>query len=193
MEESLILQLYKKDQTVFTTKELSLLFPKTPYNRLKRKLSYYVKTEKISRPRRGIYVKENFNPLELANKIYTPSYISLETVLKKAGVIFQEYKTIFLVSYLTRKITCADVEIYYRRVDPQILLNKEGIEVGPHYSIASPEWAFLDAIYLYKNYHFDNLTPLNWEKVKSMAFLYPTKAMKKRVEEYFKIYQKEND
>ncbi len=84
MEESLILQLYKKDQTVFTTKELSLFFPKTPYNRLKRKLSYYVKTEKISRPRRGIYIKENFNPLELANKIYTPSYISLKQALKKA-------------------------------------------------------------------------------------------------------------
>mgnify|MGYP001131487707 CR=1 FL=1 len=192
MKNSLILQLYKKDQTVFTTKELSLLFPKTPYNRLTRKLSYYAKTGKISRPRRGIYVKNNFNPLELANKIYTPSYISLETVLKKAGIIFQEYDTIFLISYLTRKITCGGVKIYYRRADPKVLLNKEGVEIKLNYSIASPERAFLDAVYLYKDYHFDNLSPLDWDKVKQLTSLYPTKIIKKRVEEYFKIYQKEN-
>ena len=192
MRNNLILQLYKKDQTVFTTKGLSLLFPETPYNRLTRKLSYYAKTGKISRPRRGIYVKDNFNPLELANKIYTPSYISLETVLKEAGIIFQEYDTVFLISYLTRKITCGGVKIYYRRVDSKVLLNKEGVKIGSNYSIASPERAFLDAVYLYKDYHFDNLNPLDWDKVRQLTSLYPTKTMKKRVKEYYKIYQKEN-
>ncbi len=193
MENSLILEIYKKNQTVFTFREISLLFPRIPYNNLKRKLSYYVKTGKLLRLRKGVYAKENFDSLELANKIYRPSYISLETVLKMAGIIFQEYETIFLASYLTRKVSCGGVKIYYRRLQPALLLNQAGIETKPNYSIASPERAFLDAIYLYKDYHFDNLSPLNWDKVRKLVSIYPTKAIERRVKEYFAIYQQKND
>ena len=43
-------------------------------------------------------------PEELACTLYTPSYISLEYVLQKAGVVFQYDERITAVSYLRRSI-----------------------------------------------------------------------------------------
>jgi len=39
---------------------------------------------------------------ELAVKINTPSYISFETVLAQAGVIFQFYESVFVASHLSK-------------------------------------------------------------------------------------------
>jgi len=187
-----LLEIYKKKQTVFTLSEIALLFPQISYQNLKRKIFYYVKMGKILKLRKGIYGKEDFNPLELANKIYTPSYISFETVLKKEGIIFQETSIIFAASYLTRRIECAGVKIFYRKIRDEVLINPKGIEKEENYFLASKERAFLDAVFVYKNYYFDNLSPLNWEKVFELLKIYKNKALEKRVNQYFKIYKEEN-
>lgn len=187
-----LLEIYKKKQTVFTLSEIALLFPQISYQNLKRKIFYYVKKGKILKLRKGIYGKEDFNPLELANKIYTPSYISFETVLKKEGIIFQETSIIFAASYLTRRIECAGIKIFYRKIRDEILINPKGIEKEENYFLASKERAFLDTVFVYKNYYFDNLSPLNWEKVFELLKIYKNKALEKRVNQYFKIYKEEN-
>jgi len=187
-----LLEIYKKKQTVFTLGEIALLFPQISYQNLKRKIFYYVKMGKILKLRKGIYGKEDFNPLELANKIYTPSYISFETVLKKEGIIFQETSIIFAASYLTRRIECAGVKIFYRKIRDEVLTNPKGIEKEENYFLASKERAFLDTVFVYKNYYFDNLSPLNWEKVFELLKIYKNKALEKRVNQYFKIYKEEN-
>lgn len=192
MRNNIILELYKKPQTVFTFKELSLLFPDLSYQSLKDRLKYAVDTGKLKRLRRGIYVKDNYNPFELANKIYTPSYISLETVLQKEGVIFQEYETIFVVSYLTRMVLINGLKVYYRKIKEEVLVNKEGIREENGYYIATKERAFLDAIFLYKNYHFDNLGVLDWNIVKKLVKIYKSRKLKKRVMEYYKIFREED-
>jgi len=86
MKNNIILSLYKEPQTVFTLKEVSLLFPDIPYNNLKKRMAYFSNSGSIKKLSRGVYAKDQFNVLELANKLYSPSYISLETVLQKAGV-----------------------------------------------------------------------------------------------------------
>jgi len=191
MADDIVLKLYQKPQTVFTLKEISLFFPHLSYQSLKDKLAYAVETNKLRHLRKGIYTKESFNPLELANKICTPSYISLETVLRNEGLIFQEYKTIFVASYLTRKIVIDNIEIYYRKIKNDILINQIGIEEKGNYFIANKERAFLDAIFLYKNYHFDNLKPLNWDVVNTMKKIYHSRVLEKRAEEYYKIFKEE--
>src|SRR3989338_997270 len=162
MKNNIILSLYKKPQTVFTLQEIALLFPEIPYGNLKKRMSYFAKSGDIKKLSRGIYAKDQFDVLELANKIYTPSYISLETVLQKAGVTFQYYESIFAVSYVSRTVEIGGRTIVYRRMKKNVFLNKQGIEEQGNVVIASPERAFLDAIFLYKDYHFDNLGPLNW-------------------------------
>ena len=187
-----LLEIYKKQQTVFTFGEIALLFPQISYQNLKRKISYYVKTGKILKLRKGIYGKENFHPFELANKIYTPSYISFETVLRKEGIIFQENSAIFVASYLTRRVECAGVEIFYRKIKDEILTNPNGIEKKENYFIASKERAFLDAVFVYKNYYFDNLGKLDWRVVFELLKIYKSKILEKRVAQYFKDYKEEN-
>ncbi len=192
MNKNLILEIYKKPQTIFSLKEISLMFPEFAYKNLKSKLSYFVSTGKLKRVRKGIYAKENFNSLELANKIYTPSYISLETVLEKEGIVFQKYETIFVSSYLTRRIKVEDQEICYRKIKDEVLLNSLGVKEENSYFIASKERAFIDAVFIYKDYHFDNLRPLDWEKIKEIEKIYSSKTLVKRVIQYYKIYRKDN-
>ena len=112
-----LIEVFKSKNTVFTFKELSLLWKETDINLMKRKVNYYVKTKKIIRLRKGIYVKDkNYDKFELATKIYTPSYISFETVLSQAGVIFQYYSQIFVASYLTREIKVYGQKYCYRKI-----------------------------------------------------------------------------
>ena len=99
-KKDFILNLYQAKNTVFTIDEIALLSGEIERFNLKSKINYYVKKGDLRNVRKGIYTKIEYDPLELATKIFTPSYISLETVLKKEGVIFQTYETIFIVSYL---------------------------------------------------------------------------------------------
>jgi hypothetical protein len=50
--------------------------------------------------------------------------------------------------------------------------NNLGINSMGGYSIATIERAFLDVIYLNKQYHFDNLRLINWEKVSELLPIY---------------------
>lgn len=185
MNNDLILQLYSRPETVFTMDELAQLFPRISYESLRDRLYYFSKEGKLKRLRQGVYAKRDYNLFELANKIYKPSYISLETVLAKGGVIFQSYETIFLVSYLTRTIKFNGGEITYRKMKDEVLINKAGIEEKTGYFMATLERAFLDAVYVYKNYHFDNLDPIDWEKIKDLKSIYKSKILEKRIEEYY--------
>ncbi len=184
--EDFILKLYQVKNTVFTIKELALLFPDIKRKNLKARINYYVKKGTLRNIRKGIYVKSEYSPLELATKIYTPSYISLETILEKTGIIFQHYKTIFVASYLTRKIEVDDQEIQYRRIKEEILLDKRGILEKENFAQATRGRAFLDTLYLYKNYYFDNLSALDKKKVFSLIDVYQSKSLSKRLKEIFK-------
>lgn len=191
MDNDVILTLYSRPETVFTMDELSQFFPDIPYKNLKDRLYYFAKAGKLKRPKQGIYAKTAYNPLELANKLYKPSYISLETVLFKGAVVFQYYETIFLVSYLTRSVKVGDTKIQYRQLKDDILTNLSGVEAKEGYFIASFERAFLDAVYIYKNYYFDNLGRIDWGKVMELKKIYESRAFEKRVEEYYTWYKKD--
>lgn len=192
MKNTLILSLYKRPETVFTLQEIALLFPEVPYGNLRKRMSYFAKSGSIKKVSRGVYTKDKYEVFELANKLYTPSYISLETVLQKAGVTFQYYESIFAVSYLTRTVKVGGHVIEYRRIKKDILLNKQGVEEQGNVVVASPERAFLDAVFLYKNYHFDNLSVLNWDKIMELKALYGSRVFMKRVEEYYQIYKEDH-
>jgi predicted transcriptional regulator of viral defense system len=189
MENDFILTLYSRPETVFTVHEVSQYMPGVASKRLRDRLYHAVKIGKLKRMRQGVYAKETYNPMELATKIYTPSYISLETVLVPSGVVFQHYETIFVVSYVTRTITVDKVSIQLRKLHDPILTNTTGMEKKTGYYIATRERAFLDAIYIYKNYHFDNMGGIDWEKVKEYTPMYASAAFNKRVNAYYIDYK----
>lgn len=169
-----------------------MLFPEISYGNLKKRMSYFAKSGSIKKLSRGVYAKDQYDVLELSNKLYAPSYVSLETVLQKAGVTFQYYESIFAVSYVSRTVEAGGHTIEYHRIRKDVLVNKQGIEEQENIMIASPERAFLDAVFLYKNYHFDNLSTLNWDKIMELKDLYDSRALIKRVDEYYQIYKEEH-
>ena len=184
-------KILKRDQSVFTFQEFTLLWPGNSSHVIASRLAYYVKKGDLLRLRRGIYAKSpQYNKFEVAVKIYTPSYISFETVLVRAGMIFQFYSQITVASYLSRTIICDDQVYHYNKIQPEILTNPLGIEHIENYSIAVPERAFLDILYLYKRYHFDNLGPLNWNLVFSLLPLYNNKLMSDYIHQ---LYNKHKD
>jgi len=193
MDNNIILLLYSRPQTVFSLDEISQLFPDLTYESVRDRLYYFTKVGKLKRLHQGIYAKEGYNPLELANKLYKPSYISLETVLAKGNVVFQYYETIFAVSYLTRTVTLTGATIQYRQMKGDVLTNLQGIEQKEGYFIATLERAFLDAIYIYKNYHFDNLGAIDWKRAAELKKIYKNKVFEKRVERYYLIYKENYD
>jgi hypothetical protein len=186
MEKDHILDLMRSNKTVFTFKDVVLLWGKSDVNFVKKKINRYVKADKLNAIRKGIYSKDkNYDRYELATKIYTPSYVSLETALGAAGITFQLYSQIFVVSYATKEIDCDGQKYSYNKIKDTILTNQAGIESRENYNIASPERAFLDVVYLHKDYHFDNLSILNWDKVYEILPIYGgNKRMTKMVKMY---------
>ena len=184
--------LLRSPKTVFSTKDIVLLWGEKGNTAIRVRLSNYVKKGKLIRVHRGIYAKDrNYNRLELATRIYTPAYISFETVLTRTGVNFQYYGNIFVASYVTRDILADGQKISFLKTKDYVLSNTIGILHVDDIAMATKERAFLDRIYISKDYHFDHLDVLDWNKVFEILPIYRNKRMNKKVQEYFTHY-KEN-
>ncbi len=182
--------LLRSPKTVFSTKDVALLWGEEKEQTVSGRLYKYVKAGKLIKIHRGIYAKDkNYNRFELATRIYTPSYISFETVLTRTGINFQFYGNIFVASYVTRNIEAGDQKISFIRMKDYVLSNTTGIEHQDGIATATKERAFLDRIYVSKDYHFDNLNALDWDKVFQILPIYNNKRMEKKVKSYFKHYK----
>lgn len=181
-EKDLILAIYRENRTVFRLNDIAMLIGVSDFQSLNKKLNYYVRTGKLNNPRKGIYTKPGYEPEEMACSVFTPSYISLQYVLQKAGIVFQYDSRITSVSYLSRTIEIESREFIYRKIRGSSLVNTAGIlRQNNHINIASPERAFLDLLYLEKEFYFDNLNPLNRKVVNKLLPLYDSKALIKAV------------
>lgn len=176
----------RSPKTIFTTSDIALLWGEQGSNSTRVRLNYYVKRGDLYRIRRGLYAKDkNYNKVELATRIFIPSYISFETVLAQKGVIFQYYSQIFAASYLSRSVIIDEQTYSFRQISKDILINPAGIEHKEEISIATKERAFLDTLYNNTNYHFDNMGTLDWNKIFEILPIYHNKSMTKTVEKLY--------
>ena len=117
MGKDYLLDLMRSKKTVFTFKDLILFWGESDVNFVKKKIHRYVKAGKINAVRRGIYSKDkNYDKYELATKIYTPSYVSMETVLGATGVTFQLYGQILWRRMPPKKLNVMDRNISIRKL-----------------------------------------------------------------------------
>ena len=181
-KKDIILTIYSDNRTVFRLSDIALLSGETNFQVLNKKLNYYVRTGKLANPRKGIYAKPDYDIEELASNVYTPSYISLEYVLQKSGIIFQYDSVITSVSYLSRTIEVDNNTFRFNKIKGKVLVNTEGISIKDNYvNIASAERAFLDLMYLNTAYYLDNLNPLNKSIVYKLTSIYQSKSLEKRI------------
>lgn len=182
----LVLSIYRDQRTVFRMIDIAMLLKETDLSRLCNKLNYYVKSSRIENPRKGIYTKPGYNPEELACTIYTPSYLSLDYVLQKSGIIFQFDTQITSISYLSRIVEVDQKSYRYRKVKPEILVNPAGIvRQKSNINSAIPERAFLDMLYLDPGFYFDNINSLDYKIIKQILPVYGSKALVKKVNKIF--------
>lgn len=175
------------NKTVFTLKDIAILWHESNTKIIRDRLYYYVRNGDLYKIRRGFYAKNNkYQKLELANRLFTPSYISFETVLAKEGLIFQYQAAITIASYLNRTLTIEDQIYSYRKVKDPILLDPSGLIISDEVSVAGKERAFLDTLYNSPAFHFDNLRALHWEKVFSILPIYQNQRLNKYVEDLHK-------
>ena len=183
-------RILRTHQTVFSLQDLAILWEEPIGQSARVRLSYYVKKGYLHSIRRGLYAKDiHYNRLELASKVFTPAYVSLETILLREGVIFQLYETIYVASYVTRRITIEGQDYMFRRINPKILINRLGIVEENGVFMACKERAMLDRLYLTPHYYFDNLRVINWDKAREIVKIYHSPTMVKRLEKYYAAEQ----
>ena len=182
LRNQLLLDLYKDKASVFTMQGIAMAYGQgLERNTIKNRMISYVKKGEIINPRKGIYAKPGYDEKELACLLYTPSYISLEYVLQRAGIIFQYSDEITSVGNLSRSVEI-DGKVYrYRKIKGEILIDTAGVIREGNVNIATQERAFLDTLYLNSNYYFDNPISLDKQKVLSLLPIYNSKTLEQRV------------
>lgn len=175
--------LLRSEKTVFSTKDVFLLWEGGSRSSLSSLIRYYVKRGELLPIRRGLYARDqHYRSSELATKILVPSYISFETVLAAEGLTFQWYDRVFVASYATRDIVCQGKTFSFKKMPRRLLADPSGLEHRDESTFATKERAFLDTLFIHTNYHFDNLSPLDWEVVFSILPIYQNRRLEHSVQ-----------
>ena len=178
-----ILLLVSSGKTVFTTVELAIFWKIEDKNVLRVIISRAIKKGYLKLIRRGVYELKDkkVNPFELAGKLKKHSYISFETVLAQAGVIFQWHDEIISASDRSLVTENEYGKFLYRKIPERALLNNKGINNKGNYFIASAERALCDKIYKDGLIYFDSLSEIDKEKVVEISKIYHNKRLEKDI------------
>ena len=173
------MQLVKTGKTIFTTPELMDIW-NTNRNTVKSTVYRMVKQKNLIRIKPGLFVlKEKVNESELGCKLVPGSYISLFTVLKKEGVIFQEFQKIYLIGNRPQIINVNNQTFEYHTIK-HILGIPDGIKFHDHYSIATLERAILELFYLFDTDYSDfKISHLDKDVFTKLSKLFNKKTKKK--------------
>ncbi len=173
-------------------------------------LSRWEKEGKLIRLRQGYYtfpaLKQHVDaPFYFANKIYAPSYISLESALSFYGMIVEG--VIQITSTTTRKTKTFHNPFgtyIYRSIKPQLMfgysMEQSAISTNWNTLIALPEKALLDFLYLNSQYNSKKdmqdlrldidfmQEELNVEKFDEYLAKFESKILEKRVHHVKGVY-----
>ncbi len=154
--------------------EINKAFPKLD----KRRLTEWNKKGYIENVKRGFY-RFGDQPLNqgtiyfIANKIYQPSYISLESALTYYQIIPEAVFSVTSISSLnTTKLNSSVGTLTYNHLKENLFFGYELIELnGLTIAFASPEKAILDYLYLHSNLiSIEDFEGLRWNKQTIISF-----------------------
>ena len=145
--EQIFKTLQQRDIKLFEPLEFAKLFDIRNKNTLYKKLQSLEKRKIIKRLSRGLYQFSLARPndFSLANYLYQPSYISLESALNFHGIITGfSYKIISLVPKKSKTIILEGKEFVYSQIKRELFW---GYEKQDNFLIAEKEKAILDYLY----------------------------------------------
>ncbi len=139
-----------KDFPVFSIKDIE----KVDLSFHKQRLSEWQKKDYVKKIRQGFYIFSDLQINEkilftIANRIYEPSYISLEMALSIYGIIPEAvYGITSVTSQKTKNLKSPVGEFIFRHIQPDFMFGYELREhAGHYYQIAEIEKAVLDYLY----------------------------------------------
>ena len=164
--------LLKQDQKIFHTRDLAILWQITNPNTLYTTIKRYVKSGILIQVQKGLYSViplKQIDPVRLGlSLIHDYAYLSAETVLVKAGIIFQSSNYITLISNKSKRLNSFENYYLIRQMKNQFLYNSLGIEDKNGIKTASLERAVADLLYFNPKFYFDNQKAINWKLVKKI-------------------------
>lgn len=175
-----------KNYPVFTATEVKNIF--FDQKNVGVQIAFWIKKGYLKRIKDGLYVfammSEEIDSMVLAEKMYEPSYLSLEFALNYYGIIPDIPGTYTSVTSRTTKYFKNNFGNYtYQKVKAEFFTGYETkIEKKVSFNIATPEKALMDFIYLNKNKIKDD--PEFW---KEMRLDEDFKFKKKKLDLYKKI------
>lgn len=157
---------------LFHANDLANLWGIKDKNTLHTTLKRYTAKGLLFRIWRGFYAIKPLNeldPLLLGIKaLHEYAYISTETILEKAGIIFQSREVITLISPKSKKFKIGDYYYQSRRLDDRFLYNPVGLAEKNGYKIAGTSRAVADLLYFNPHSFFDAGKFINWQEVKKI-------------------------
>lgn len=147
-------QLAKREYYVFSFEDLCIFYPEENQSNLRQYLSRWKKQGWIRSLRKGLYEltypeERNIPDFYIANKMYAPSYISLETALSHYSIIPEVAMAVMsITAKVTRRFKNHHGLFVYRSVRPEafrgyVIEKHNGLNV----LIAEPEKALADYLY----------------------------------------------
>lgn len=132
-------------------------------------LERYTKRKFLSRLKNGLYVFAENRPSlwALANKIYSPSYISLETALSYYGIIPETvYAITSVTSKITRSFAVEDNAFLYKKIKREAFTGYQPVAAGKEtVFVAEKEKALADYLYFVFLKHANMSERIRWDKI----------------------------
>jgi predicted transcriptional regulator of viral defense system len=166
-------------RSIFTPLDMRLLWR---MNALSAKISAVRMVEKglMIRLANGYYaLNDRYSPYELANRLVSPSYVSFQAALFRAGINFQERREIGSVATRDCQKKVEGVIYTYVAMKKDLFFNREGVVTREGVSIATPERAILDSFYFGYLPDIDDANKLNKTTLAKLSALYPKTVQKK--------------
>lgn len=153
-----ILKRQFKNFPIFSTQEL-LLFNKTSRHTLETQLSDWVKKNEIVKLKKGLYCfnpktsEVNINNFLISNRLYEPSYISLEYALSFYGLIPDvAFQITSITTNKTKKFDNKLGVFIYRHIKPALFFGFHQEKINNNLIlIADKEKALIDYLYINSN------------------------------------------
>lgn len=171
--------------SLFTLSDFAKIFELNNQQTLYKKIARLEQKQIIKKLIKGKYqfLLAKMNDFYLANFLYSPSYISLESALSFYSLITGfSYQITSLTPRPTKTIEINDKEYKYTHISPNLFW---GYEKRENFLLAEPEKSLLDYIYLatkgLRNPIFDemDLSKLNHDKLELYAQKFHNQSMNK--------------
>jgi len=184
------LRLKTKETGIFSFEDIFKWFPESNRQTVKNQLKNWVSKGYLLRLKRELYflreveLKDEF---VLANHLYKPSYVSLESALNYYGIIPDvPFSVTSITTRKTQEFKSQFGLFMYRSLKPELFFGWQKIQAGKDqfYKIARPEKALFDFLYLnQKSFgedfpqeeRFSFNKDFNWQEFKRYAKLVKNK------------------